>query len=81
MHKTKIDIRKWLISIYLFLFDENMSYRYLAKVINVNKNTAYNILKKLNFLYINFKIDIMARMNLSKSTIEILSSILLIRIK
>ncbi|EGT5235784.1 IS1 family transposase, partial [Clostridioides difficile] len=58
MHKTKLDYRKWLLAINLFIFDENISYRKLSKNIVVNKNTAYKMIKKLNYLYTYFKIDI-----------------------
>lgn len=81
MHKSRIDYRKWLISIYLFLFNENISYRKLSKIINVNKNTAYSIIKKLIYLYSNFKLDIIKLTSTTLSNIEILSNILLIRIK
>ncbi|MGG7144777.1 hypothetical protein ACQPVP_15140 [Clostridium nigeriense] len=81
MHKSKLDYRKWLVSIYLFIFDENISYRRLSKIINVNKNTAYDILKKLTYLYSNFKIDIIKLTNTTLSDEEILSNILLIKIK
>ena len=81
MHKSKLDYRKWLVSIYLFIFDENISYRRLSKIINVNKNTAYDILKKLTYLYSNFKIDIIRLTNTTLSDEEILSNILLIKIK
>ena len=81
MHKTRLDYRKWLISIYVFIFDENISYRRLAQIINVNKNTAYSILKKLIYLYSNFKIEIIKLMDTNLSNEEILSNILLIRIK
>lgn len=81
MHKTRLDYRKWLVSIYLFIFDENLSYRRLAKTINVNKNTAYSIIKKLNYLYYQFKIDIFKLMNTNLSNEEILSNILLIKAK
>lgn len=81
MHKSRIDYRKWLVSIYLFIFDENISYRRLSQIINVNKNTAYSILKKLTYLYNNFKIDIIKLTNTNLSNEEILSNILLIKIK
>lgn len=81
MHKSRLDYRKWLISIYLFIFDENISYRRLSKIINVNKNTAYSILKKFTYLYSNFKIDIIKLTNTALSNEEILSNILLIKIK
>lgn len=81
MHKSRLDYRKWLVSIYLFLFDENISYRGLSKIINVNKNTAYNILKKLTYLYSNFKIDIIKLTNTTLPNEEVLSNILLIKIK
>ena len=81
MHKSRIDYRKWLISIYLFIFDENISYIKLSKIINVNKNTAHSILKKLIYLYSNFKIDIIKLTNTTLSNEEILSNILLLRIK
>lgn len=81
MHKSRLDYRKWLVSIYLFIFDQNMSYRRLSKIINVNKNTAYSILKKLTYLYSNFKINIITLTNTNLSNEEILSNILLIKIK
>ena len=81
MHKTRLDYRKWLLALYLFLFKENISYRYLSSILNVNKNTAYNMIKKLNYLYINFKIEIMSLITSNSSNEEILSNILLIKIK
>lgn len=81
MHRTKLDYRKWLLSLYLFTFDQNLSYRRLAEIINVNKNTAYFIIKKFNYLYAYFKIDIIKLMNTHLSNEEILSNILLITIK
>ncbi|GEQ19018.1 hypothetical protein CBU01nite_36540 [Clostridium butyricum] len=81
MHRTKLDYRKWLLSLYLFTFDQNLSYRRLAEIINVNKNTAYCIIKKFGYLYTYFKIDIIKLMNTDLSDEEILSNILLITIK
>lgn len=81
MHKTRLDYRKWLIAIYLFLFNENISYRSLAKAINVNKNTAYSMINKFNYLYTNFKINIVSLIESNSSDEEILSNVLLIKIK
>lgn len=47
----------------------------------VNKNTAYKMIKKLNYLYTYFKIDIISLINTNLSNEEILSNILLIKIK
>ncbi|MBA8967378.1 hypothetical protein [Clostridium butyricum] len=53
----------------------------MAEIINVNKNTAYCIIKKFGYLYTYFKIDIIKLMNTDLSDEEILSNILLITIK
>lgn len=50
-------------------------------MICVNKNTAYSIIKKLNYLYNHFKKDIMKFINTDLEYEEILSNILLIKIK
>lgn len=81
MHKSRLDSRKWIVSIYLFIFDENIGYRRLSQIINVNKNTSYSIIKKLTYLYSNFKIDIIKLTNIDLCNEEILSNILLIKIK
>lgn len=80
MHNTKIDIRKWIIALYLMLTDTKLSYRKLANYIEVDKKTAYRILKMLNYLYNKKKLEVIRISGLPMETIEILTLILLIRI-
>ncbi|MGL5557666.1 MAG: transposase [Paraclostridium dentum] len=76
MHKTKLDYRLWLISIYIFMFIDYISYRELSRLIKVNKNTAYNILIKLSNLFSRNKQQIFNQINFKKTDIENLSRIL-----
>lgn len=78
MQNTKIDLRKWLLAIYFYLFKPNLSYRKLADKLNVNKNTAFKINQKLNTLFNKNKIKILTITSSKKDTILILSSILII---
>ncbi|MGL5714560.1 MAG: transposase [Paraclostridium sp.] len=77
MHKTKLDYRIWLISLYIFMFTEYISYRELAKLINTNKNTAYKILKKLNNLFLKNKQQVLNQIDFQKTDIENLTRILI----
>lgn len=77
MHKTKLDYRLWLISLYIFMFIDYISYRELSRLINVNKNTAYNILNKLNNLFSRNKQQILKQIDFKKTDIENLSRILM----
>ncbi len=77
MHKTKLDYRIWLICLYIFMFTEYISYRELAKLININKNTAYNILKKLNNLFLKNKQQVLNQIDFQKTDIENLTRILI----
>src|SRR3954447_11457101 len=51
MHDTKVELRKWLITLHLYLNDEKLSYRKLSKLIKVNKNTAYRMINALQYLF------------------------------
>lgn len=77
MHKTKLDYRIWLISIYIFMFTEYISYRELARLTSINKNTAYNILKRLNNLFLRNKQQILNQIDIQKTDIENLTRILI----
>lgn len=79
MHNTKIDLRKWLVAIYLYLFNPNLSYRKLADKLSVNKKTAYKIIQKFNSLFIKNKIRILNITSSPKETKLILSLILIIK--
>lgn len=81
MHDTKIDLRKWLHSLYLFLEKEQFSYRQLSKEIRVNKNTAYRLINQLYFLFSKNKLTILKTVGMNKDEIEIMSLILFTRTK
>lgn len=81
MHGTKIDLRKWMIALYFFLYNEKKGYRNLSVVINVNKNTADRVLNRIEWLYAKEKMNILMISGFQKNIIEIISLILLINIK
>ncbi len=78
MHDTKLELRKWLITLHLYLNDEKLSYRRLSKLIKVNKNTAYRMINKLQYLFSKNRLTILKISGLNKDAIEIMSLILLI---
>ncbi len=47
LHKTHLDIQKWILAFYLILNDENISVRQLATALDVHKNTAWFLLKRI----------------------------------
>lgn len=81
MHDTKIDLRKWLHSLYIFLENEQISYRKLSKELKVNKNTAYRLINQLYFLFSKKKLTILKTAGMNKDELEIMSLILFTRIK
>lgn len=80
MHRTKLDLRKWLVALYEYIVNINLSYRRLSKIINVNKKTAYLILNKIEKFFYEQKMNIVYFMGLDKNFIEILSLILTLSI-
>lgn len=80
MHDTKVELRKWLITLHLFLIDEKLSYRKLSKIIEVNKNTAYRMIKELQYLFSKKRLTVLKIAGLNKDIIEIMSLMLLIEI-
>ncbi|MBU5220058.1 transposase [Bacillus albus] len=81
MHNTKLELRKWLIALHLYLNNEKLSYRSLSKLIQVNKNTAYKMINKLQYLFCKNRLAILKISGLNKDVIEIMSLILLIDIR
>ncbi|MCM3718516.1 transposase [Fictibacillus phosphorivorans] len=59
MHDTKVELRKWLITIYFYLHDEQLSYRKLSKVLKVNKNTAFRMITSLQNLFSKERLTIL----------------------
>ena len=51
MHKTRLDYRKWLLALYLFLFKENISYRYLSSIDKKIKLFIYKFQNRNNESY------------------------------
>lgn len=48
LHKTRIDLKKWFLAIRLFIeMSDSISARKLALAIQVNKNTAAHILRRI----------------------------------
>jgi transposase-like protein len=80
LHDTKVDLRKWLITLYLYLNDQKLSYRNLSKLINVNKNTAYRMIKELHYLFTKKRLQIFKIAGYNRDSIEVLSLMLLINI-
>lgn len=78
MHNTKVDLRKWLIALYLYLNDEKLSYRKLSEIIKVNKNTAYRMIRELQQLFSKRRLKILRIAGLNKDSIEVMSLMLLI---
>ncbi|MGP1910666.1 transposase [Metabacillus sp. JX24] len=78
MHNTKVELRKWLVTMHLYLNDEKLSYRKLSKLIKVNKNTAYRMINKLQDLFAKNRLTILKISGLNKDVIEIMSLVLLI---
>jgi transposase-like protein len=81
MHNTKVELRKWLVSLHYYLNDENLSYRKLSLIIDVNKNTAYRIVTNFQLLFSKKRLIILKLAGLKKNNIEIMSLMLLIDIK
>ncbi|WP_375220477.1 transposase [Psychrobacillus sp. PGGUH221] len=78
MHNTKVELRKWLLTLYLYLNNEKLSYRKLTKLINVNKNTAYRMVNGIQLLFSRHRLLILKISGLKKDVIEIMSLMLLI---
>ncbi|WP_408733780.1 transposase [Priestia megaterium] len=81
MHDTKVELRKWLITLHLYLHDEKLSYRKLSKLIKVNKNTAYRMINRIQHLFLKNRLLILKISGLNKDVIEIISLMLLIDIR
>jgi hypothetical protein len=78
MHNTKLDMRKWLISIYSYLSYENLSYRRLSEILQVDKKTAYRILDSISKLFKTNKLDVVVFLGLNRNIEEVLTHVLLI---
>ena len=78
MHDTKVELRKWLLALNLYLNDKKLSYRNLSKEININKNTAYRIINELQLLFSKNRLLILKISGLKKNDLEIMSLMLLI---
>lgn len=81
MHKSKIDLRKWLIALHLYLNDNKLTYRKLGSIIKVNKNTANRMLEKINFLFSRNRLAILKISGMSKDAIEVMSKMLILDMK
>uniref|UniRef100_UPI00403FC1D9 transposase n=1 Tax=Bacillus sp. FSL R5-0560 TaxID=2954588 RepID=UPI00403FC1D9 len=81
MHKSKIDLRKWLIALHLYLNDNKLTYRKLGSIIKVNKNTAHRMLEKIGFLFSRYRLAILKISGMSKDAIEVMSKMLILDIK
>lgn len=46
-HKSRIDLRKWVLAIMLYLESDRVSAQHLARVLEVNKNTAWYMKERL----------------------------------
>lgn len=78
MHNTKLDMRKWLISLDSYLSYENLSYRRLSEILQVDKKTAYRILLSLSKLFKTHKLDVVVFLGLNRNIEEVLTHVLLI---
>ncbi len=78
MHNTKVELRKWLITLHLYLNNEKLSYRRLSKIIKVNKNTAYRMIKELQYPFLKKRLTVLKIAGLNKEAIEVMSLMLLI---
>ncbi len=55
-HKTRVDLQKWFLAIYLLIYARtNVSSRQLAKLITVDKNTAWLIIRRIDRAMANQK--------------------------
>jgi transposase-like protein len=81
MHNTKLDLRKWLVSIECFLSDEKLSYRRLSSIVEVDKKSAYRILKTFNTLFRTHKLEVVRILGIDSNKEEVLTRVLLINIK
>jgi len=46
-HNSRVDLRKWVLAIVLYMGSEKVSAQHLARVLDVNKNTAWYIKERL----------------------------------
>lgn len=83
MHKTKLDLRKWLQFIDIYLNTPNVvSYRKLALMLGVDKKTAYRMQKKMDLFIKNNKLEIIKILGYTElPKEEALTSILLLDTK
>ncbi|WP_445667343.1 transposase [Paenibacillus sp. FSL H8-0034] len=81
MHNTKIDLRKWVTSLDVYLQDNKLSSRKLSVIVNIDKKTAYRILKKFNSLFNSYKLEVAQILGYDTEKAEALSKVLLINTK
>lgn len=79
MHNTKIDLRKWLVAIDLFLSMKKLSGRYLANNIGIDKKSAYGIIKKLDHLVKVHKLEVAKNLGYNLPKVQVLTIVLLIK--
>ena len=46
-HKSRVDLRKWVLAIILYIESEKVSAQHLARVLEVNKNTAWYMKERI----------------------------------
>lgn len=81
MHGTRVDMRKWVEALDMYLSRDKISYRELASLIKVNKNTAYRILNQIQILFNTYKLEVVRILGFNSPYYELLTKVLLIDIK